>query len=117
MHVPAEFGGRAIKNLVDHFRNLGSTLECAIEHVVINAVLGEQFRERASVVLFDSIAEGAEQSGGVHRRSSLAFVMPRAGGGIQYSRAVEINRVAAAYCIVRRSLSSGCRSADPLVDD
>src|SRR3954464_2495282 len=103
MHVPAEFGGRPIKNLVDHFRNLGSAVECAIEHVVINAVLGEQFRERASVVLFDSIAEGAEQCG-VHRRLPDSLLSCPANGsaerppddrlwrGIQYSRGLEINR-------------------------
>jgi len=36
------------------------SVERAVERVVINAVLGEQFRERFAVVLFDGVAEGAE---------------------------------------------------------
>jgi hypothetical protein len=34
--------------------------ERAIEHVVIDAVLGEQFRERLAVALLDGVAERSE---------------------------------------------------------
>jgi hypothetical protein len=37
--------------------------------------------------------------------------------GIQYSAAMSKGREAAAYWIIRRSLSSGARSRDPLADD
>src|SRR5215204_3876579 len=72
MHVPAEIGGGAIKNIVDHFRNLGPPLECTIEHVVINAVLGEQSCERFSVMPFDGVTESAELCSGVHRVHRVA---------------------------------------------
>src|SRR5258705_8214820 len=119
MHFPAKIGGRAIEHIVDHFRDLGVPLERAIEHVVINAVFGEQFRERLSIMPFDGVAEGAEQCGGVHRRLPDLLSSCPARRGIRYSRGLETNRWAAAYRIARSRLREGfdghaCQAAEAL---
>jgi hypothetical protein len=46
-----------------------------------------------------------------------AIVIVSAGRGIQYAAALVVNRAAGVYWIIRRSLSSGAHSRDPLADD
>jgi hypothetical protein len=70
MHVPAEIGGRAIEPVVDQACDFCAAFERAVEHVVIDAVLCEQFREGLAVALLDSVAEGAKHGCGVHEVAS-----------------------------------------------
>jgi hypothetical protein len=66
MHVPAEIGCRAIKPVVDHVSDFGAPCKRAIEHIVINAILGEQFGKRLAVMPLDGIAKCAEHGWDVH---------------------------------------------------
>src|SRR5262249_21784052 len=108
-----EIGRRAIEPVVDHLGDLRASLECAIEHVVIDAILGEQRREGFAVAAFDGVAERAKHGSGVHG-VSLRLSCPANGsrecapddrlrGGTQYSRERAMNRGAAAHWIVRSS--------------